>query len=240
MRTLVTTIVRFRNKSFQWPDTLPLSYLVSFISLQFLSLIRGTRVLISLRNPKWMLRGSYVVIRCIHSFRWGRFLKLGEHVHINAAGVSGIHLGNNVSIGAYSRLIASGSISNPGIGIRIGNNVGLGEFAYLGGGGGLEIGDDCIAGQYLSCHPENHVISDPHTPVRLQGVTRKGIKIGRNCWLGSKVTILDGVTIGDNCVIAAGAVVTASFSRNSVIGGVPARLLRSVDNANHTKTVAAI
>jgi acetyltransferase-like isoleucine patch superfamily enzyme len=51
--------------------------------------------------------------------------------------------------------------------------------------------------------------------------------IGPNCWIGSKVTILDGVTIGEGCVIAAGSVVTKSFPDYSVIGGVPARVLRS-------------
>ena len=111
--------------------------------------------------------------------------------------------------------------------IKIGNNVGIGEFAYLGGAGGLEIGDDCIVGQYLSCHPENHVATDLNTPIRFQGVTRKGIKIGKNCWIGSKVTILDGVEVGDGCIIAAGAVLAKSFPQNVIIGGVPAKVLKS-------------
>ena len=62
--------------------------------------------------------------------------------------------------------------------------------------------------------------------IRLQGTERKGITIGRNCWIGAKVTILDGVTIGENCVIAAGAVVTKSMPANAVIGGMPARVIR--------------
>ena len=65
-----------------------------------------------------------------------------------------------------------------------------------------------------------------HQAIRLQGVKRTGIKIGKNCWIGAKVTILDGVTIGDGCIVAAGAVVNSSFPDNSVIGGVPARLLK--------------
>jgi acetyltransferase-like isoleucine patch superfamily enzyme len=64
-------------------------------------------------------------------------------------------------------------------------------------------------------------------PIRLQGVTRKGIRIGNNCWIGSKVTILDGVTIGDGCILAAGTVVTKSFPANSIIGGVPAKIIKS-------------
>jgi acetyltransferase-like isoleucine patch superfamily enzyme len=63
---------------------------------------------------------------------------------------------------------------------------------------------------------------------REQGVTRKGIKIGRNCWIGSNVIITDGVNIGDNCVVAAGAVVTKSFPDNSLLGGVPAKLIKKI------------
>ena len=81
-------------------------------------------------------------------------------------------------------------------------------------------------GQYFSCHPENHNHADLATEIRLQGVVRKGIKIGANCWIGSKVTILDNVEIGAGSIIAAGAVVNKSFPANSIIGGVPAKLLK--------------
>ncbi len=66
--------------------------------------------------------------------------------------------------------------------------------------------------------------------IRLQGTTRQGIRIGKNCWIGAKVTILDGVSIGDHCVIAAGAVVTKNIPPHSVIGGVPARIIKSTVN----------
>lgn len=157
---------------------------------------------------------------------FGKFLKLGNQVFISALARKGVFIGNNVGIGAFSRVVVSTSLDQPGEFIKIGNNVGIGEFAYLGGAGGLEIGDECIVGQYFSCHPENHVTTDLQQSIRYQGVKRSGIKIGRNCWIGTKVTILDGVTIGEGCIIAAGAVVTNSFSDNSVIGGIPAKLIR--------------
>jgi acetyltransferase-like isoleucine patch superfamily enzyme len=135
----------------------------------------------------------------------------------------GITIGDNVSIGSDSKVIVSTSLNNIGIGITIEDNVGIGEFAYLGGAGGLSIGSDCIIGQYFSCHPENHNFNDQTKLIREQGVTRKGITIHPNCWIGSKVTILDGVEIGANSVIAAGAVVTKSLPENSIIAGVPAK-----------------
>ncbi|NNC96172.1 MAG: acyltransferase, partial [Chitinophagales bacterium] len=158
---------------------------------------------------------------------FGSWVKLEDYVYLGALGKGKLILGDNVGIGAFSRLIVSTSFNNIGEYIKIGNNVGIGEFAYLGGGGGLDIGDDCIIGQYLSCHPENHNFSDPSKMIREQGVTREGISIGRNCWIGAKVTILDGVRIGANCVIAAGSVVTKSMPSNSVIAGVPARVIKS-------------
>ena len=119
------------------------------------------------------------------------------------------------------------SLNDSGKYIKIGKNVGIGEFAHLGGAGGLSIGDDCIIGPYLSCHPENHRFLDNQELIRLQGTQRKGISIGKNCWIGAKVTILDGVKIGNNCVIAAGAVINKDMPDNAVIGGVPARVIRS-------------
>ena len=126
----------------------------------------------------------------------------------------------------FSKIVVSTSLNNLGDKIKIGDNVGIGEYAYLGGAGGLEIGDECIVGEYLSCHPENHIHSNLFVSIRYQGVTRKGIKIGKNCWIGSKVTILDGVVLGNGCILAAGAVITKSFPDNCILGGVPAKLIK--------------
>jgi acetyltransferase-like isoleucine patch superfamily enzyme len=167
--------------------------------------------------------GLLVTWNYVHRITFGRFLKLGNHVTLSALGTVGITIGDNVSIGSDSKVIVSTSLNNIGIGITIEDNVGIGEFAYLGGAGGLSIGSDCIIGQYFSCHPENHNFNDQTKLIREQGVTRKGITIHPNCWIGSKVTILDGVEIGANSVIAAGAVVTKSLPENSIIAGVPAK-----------------
>lgn len=157
----------------------------------------------------------------------GGLVRINEFCHIDCLSRDGISVGRNFKLGAYSRMIASGSIADLGKGITIGDNVGIGEFAYIGGAGGVVIGADCVIGQYLSVHPENHVFSDPDRLIRDQDVTRQGIKIGPGCWIGAKVTILDGAVIGKGSVIAAGSVVTQSFPDQSVIGGVPARLIKS-------------
>lgn len=59
------------------------------------------------------------------------------------------------------------------------------------------------------------------------------IKVGNNCWLASNVTVCAGVTIGDNCVIGAGAVVTHDIPDNSLAVGVPAKVIRKITEKDH-------
>jgi acetyltransferase-like isoleucine patch superfamily enzyme len=226
MRNLIQKIVKLRNPHFSFDDSLNSAAIIQFIYIQAWCLARGLRMLLYFKNPKGMLLGTGVRFFNISKIQWGKFLKLGAHVYVSALAKEGITFGNHVGIGAFSRIIVSTSLNDIGKFIRIGSNVGIGEYAYLGGAGGLAIGDDTIVGQYFSCHPENHQYGEVESLIRNQGVTRKGIQIGRNCWIGSKVTILDGVTIGDGCVVAAGAVVTQSFPGNCILGGVPAKLIR--------------
>lgn len=228
MKKLIENIIRLRNPAFRFDPHLDGLTFISFVWLQLRSITRAWKFFLYFKNPKGALLGKSVSVFAIHKMDWGKFLKLGDHVHLSALGTVGLTFGNHVSIGAFSRIVVSTSLHHIGTFIKLGNNVGIGEYAYLGGAGGLQIGDDCIIGQYFSCHPENHVYDDSSKLIRQQGVVRKGIKIGTNCWIGSKVTILDGVEIGTGCVIAAGAVVTNSFPDHSVIGGVPARILKTV------------
>ena len=123
----------------------------------------------------------------------------------------------------------SGTLKSIGNYIKIGDNVGLGSHGFYGcGAGKLEIGNDCIFGNYVSIHPENHIYQDLSVPIRMQGVNSTGgVKIGDNCWIGAKVTILDGTKIGNGCIVAAGAVVKGTFPDNVIIGGVPAKIIKS-------------
>jgi acetyltransferase-like isoleucine patch superfamily enzyme len=217
-----------RNPTFHFDQAIDNRILLQFITSQCTAMVRGLKVLLKGKNPKGLLLGKNTKWFATGRITIGKYLKLGDNVYLSGLGTEGITIGNNVGIGAHSNVIVSTSFNNIGKGIKIGNNVGIGEFAYLGGAGGLEIGDDCIIGQYLSCHPENHNYQDTDILIRQQGVNRKGIKIANNCWIGSKVTVLDGVDIGEGSIIAAGAVVNQSFPANSIIGGVPAKLIKTI------------
>jgi acetyltransferase-like isoleucine patch superfamily enzyme len=230
MKHFLEQIIRLRNPNFKFDETLSLTPILRFVWMQIRCLLRGFKVLFSLRKPRGMMLGRGVSFFYMSKIKWGKFLRLGDFVFVSALSKNGIQFGNNVSIGAFSRIIVSTTLNDLGDKIVIGNSVGIGEYSSLGGAGGLEIGDECIAGPYLSCHPENHNYGDLNISIRYQGVNRKGIKIGKNCWIGSKVSILDGVQLGNGCIIAAGAVVTKSFPDNSIIGGVPAKLIKTRSN----------
>jgi acetyltransferase-like isoleucine patch superfamily enzyme len=224
---LITKVLQLRNPNAFWSMELNAMMLWEWTWDQCMQLLRGAQCLLYLRHPKMMLRGGNVRLINVPKIKWGKFVRLGQSVKLVAMGTGEIRLGNRVSIGDYSALVISTTPMQPGAFIHIDDHVGMGEFAYLGGAGGLHIGAGCIIGQYFSCHPENHVYQDPNLEIRLQGVTRRGIQIGKNCWIGSKVTILDGVTIGEGCVIAAGAVVNKDIPAFSVIGGVPAKVIKN-------------
>ncbi|MBO0895315.1 DapH/DapD/GlmU-related protein [Arthrobacter sunyaminii] len=113
-----------------------------------------------------------------------------------------------------------------------GRNITLGKRVFINSGcrfqdqGGISIGDDCLIGHNAVLATLNHDLS----PGRRADMHPAPVTIGRNVWLGSNVTVLPGVTIGDDAVVAAGAVVTKDVPARSVVVGSPARVIRSVED----------
>ncbi len=228
LKNLIIKVIRKKNPSFQLDPAVPISTFFSLVWQKTMQITRNVKVLLRGNFATHLFLGSNVKFFNLSNIKFGKWVQLEDHVYVSGLSKQPVVFGNNVRIGAFSRVIASTSFNHIGEFIKIGNNVGIGEFAYLGGGGGLEIGDDCIIGQYFSCHPENHNYNNPTELIRMQGVNRQGIRVGKNCWIGAKVTILDGVEVGENCVIAAGAVVTKNMPANSIIGGVPAKVIKKI------------
>ncbi len=222
IKFIVTFAVRaLKNRVIIFDNAVTNSDLTFIVARNSLSFIRG---LIRLR--RFVFLGRSVKLLSKRKLILGKGVTIGDFSSLDGLGEEGLSIGSGSSIGSYSLLKVSGTLTSIGKKIIIGENVGIGDFSHIGGAGGVQIGDNTIAGAYLSIHPENHIFANNQTLIREQGVTRKGIFIGSNCWIGAKVTVLDGSVIGNGCVVAAGAVVNGVFPDNFVIGGVPARILK--------------
>jgi acetyltransferase-like isoleucine patch superfamily enzyme len=93
----------------------------------------------------------------------------------------------------------------------------------------ISIGNNVVIASYVSILDHDHDVAYMKDPVLFRQKYKTGpISIGNNVWIGDKVTILKGVTIGDNVVIAANSVVTKNIASNTVAGGIPARFLKEV------------
>jgi acetyltransferase-like isoleucine patch superfamily enzyme len=134
--------------------------------------------------------------------------------------------GQRVEIADDSRIEYGALLSTYGGYILVGRRCSIGPYCVLYGHGGLTIGDDVLIAAHVVIVPSNHNIDDPTIPIRDQWTTDVGIRIESNVWIAARATILDGVTIGSGSVVAAGAVVTRDVQPNSIVGGVPARVLR--------------
>jgi acetyltransferase-like isoleucine patch superfamily enzyme len=151
--------------------------------------------------------------------------------HLEAwAGVDDESAGEIV-IGARCAIMPGAILASCGGRIEIGDDVSINPYCVLYGHGGLTIG----AGARIAAHtviiPANHVFSDPDRPLRDQGYTARGVRIGADVWIGAGARILDGVTVGDRAVIGAGSVVTRDVAPGQVVGGVPARPLHQRGDA---------
>lgn len=152
---------------------------------------------------------------------------IGSHCMINALSEKGVHIGNHVRIRDYTWILTSSELHQPGQGLSIGDDTYIGPYCYLGAGGGLTLGRGVLVGAFVQFLAENHKFSDASTSIREQGVSRKGIKIGDNVWIGNNAIIVDGIEVGAGAVIGAGSVVTHDVPPNTIVAGNPARVLRT-------------
>lgn len=109
--------------------------------------------------------------------------------------------------------------------ITIGRDVFINACCHFQDHGGVTIGDGCQIGHNVVFATLNHGLS----PEDRQNTYPAPIVLGRNVWVGSNATILQGVTVGDNAVIAAGAVVTKDVEPATIVGGVPAKVIRRIE-----------
>ncbi|MBR8833178.1 MAG: acyltransferase [Stigonema ocellatum SAG 48.90 = DSM 106950] len=184
--------------------------------------------------------GSSVYIQEGVEFLGTSCIEVGNGVHIfkNVRIDGRGHHNNRIVIGervALERGVEIGALENTSLHIDEGTFIG--SYVCLAGPGDIKIGKHCIIAAHSGIFANNHNFADVMQPIRYQGVTRKGIIIEDDCWLGHAVTVLDGVTIGKGSVIGAGSVVTKNIPPFSVAVGVPAKVIRSRNSQELVKYI---
>ena len=197
------------------------------LKIRFFQALRGTLIRPFLKKSKGVIfLGKQVKLRSKARINIGKSVTIGDYVEINALSKNGVSIGNNVSILKNTIIECTGVIRNIGEGLVIGDNVGIAQNCFIQVRGRVFIGDNVIFGPNVSIFSENHNFNNPDLPVSVQGETRKGVTIEEGVWIGTRATILDGVMIGKNSIIAAGRIVNRDVPPYSIVGGIPAKVIK--------------
>lgn len=147
----------------------------------------------------------------------GKNVKFEDFSEIHGLCSDGLNFGDYVTISRGVMIRPSSYYGGDyGIGLTMGEHSSIGPYGYIGCSGKITIGKNVMFGPKCSLFAENHVFSDTECSIKSQGVQQKGITVEDDCWIGSNVTILDGVTIGKGSVIGAGTLVTKDIPAGSV------------------------
>ncbi len=152
------------------------------------------------------------------------FVFLGKHIDIEVApGYAQLVLGKWAHIGNGNKLrVHNGSL-------RIGDKAVLGSDNIINVHLDIEIGAATLISDWVYICDFDHSMRELDRPIKDQGLLCSPVRIGAGCWIGTKVTVLRGSIVGDGSVLAAHAVVRGDVPPLSVVGGVPARVLKSRD-----------
>ncbi len=189
---------------------------------------------LTLASLRWILRnrawnGWYLL-------RYWRFLLFRiRSPHVITEGF--VFIGKRTKLHArkgYGRLIVGrwvhfgeGNFINAHEGtLRIGDNTVFGRYNTVQSYLDVEIGGKGIVADWVYVCDFDHVFADIDRPITEQGITKAPVRIGPDVWIGTKVSVLRGTTIGHGCVLAANSVVRGQVRPMSVVGGVPARVLK--------------
>lgn len=158
----------------------------------------------------------------------GRSVYIHSYVRLQYSNDSPISIANNVEIFEHT------VIQSVGGGVTIGNNVTIGEYSTIQAQGEVIIEDDVLLAAKVQFISNAHQYENPNVPIKYQKNVAKPIIVKKGAWIGINATILQGVTIGKNSVVGAGAVVTKDVPDYTIVGGVPARPIKHYDTASAT------
>lgn len=172
---------------------------------------------------------KYLRFGLIHYLRlWRAKARLGlcgDRVHIDSnvqlmRFPKGIHIENNVAIKEGARICAC----NPQAIVKIGENTTIGYHTFIFASENISVGKNCLIAPFVYLVDSDHEISRDKL-INQQPNRTAAITIGDDVWVGSNVTILKGVRIGDGAVIGANSLVNADVESYTIVGGVPAKVI---------------
>jgi acetyltransferase-like isoleucine patch superfamily enzyme len=185
----------------------------AFIRLKIFSWI-WTRLKYPLRS-----RGARVCIDYTVDIAGARFIDIGDDTWVQRHAWLTVPLISMKSVEARSY-------------ISIGRRVHIGRNAFLAASNRIELADDVLIGPYVTIVDHTHRYSDHERPIGEQGITQEGfVKIGAGAWIGAGATVLGhrGISIGENAVVAAHAVLTKDLPAHCIAAGNPAQIMRKQD-----------
>jgi acetyltransferase-like isoleucine patch superfamily enzyme len=164
----------------------------------------------------------------------GEYTNIGYPCCLQGGGQKSITIGDYTSIQSHSVLGCwekyGDRCYSPSL--TIGNHCNIGEYNHITACNMITIGDGLLTGRYVYIGDNSHgglTAEESLLPPAQRKLISKGeIIIGNNVWIGDKVTILAGVHIGDNVIVAANAVVTKDIQSNSIVAGVPAIVIKTL------------
>lgn len=172
---------------------------------------------------------SAVRLRFANNIHLGRNVYLDQGVYLHAC-PGGITIGDDTLLMHGAVLHVYNFRGLPNAGITIGARGIVGEGTIIRGQGGVTIGDDVLIAPQVQILAVDHVVHTSRVPIIAQGLRTRGITIEDGVWLGAGAIVTDGVRIGRHAVVGAGAVVTRDIPAGTVAVGVPARVVRTIDD----------
>ncbi len=166
--------------------------------------------------------GRGVIIRRPNNISLGSKVLIDDYATLDVRGAKGqIKLGNKVSLGRFSSVVSKDGQVDLSAGVNVGS------YCRIATQSKVSIGESTLLAAYCYIGPGNHQQSNPDIPLIAQDMEIKGgVKIGARSWLGTRVTVLDGVSIGSDVIIGAHSVVLNDIPDGAIAVGAPAKVIR--------------
>ena len=170
--------------------------------------------------------GRLLVRLGLTKLRLGRRLRLDGLAFIGPGCSIEVGEGATLELGRWSWIGHGCKIRSHEGTVSIGAKTVLGQECTISSFQHVSIGRECVVADRVMLIDFDHGVVEVERPVRLQGIYKRDVRVGHNCWVGYGACFLRGVTVGDNAVIGTLSVVTKKVPANAVVGGAPAKLLR--------------